>query len=319
MQLVNINPDIKPVESLNSCVAAIGFFDGVHSGHHFLIDQVKNKAGEEGACSALITFPVHPRKVINEEYQPELLNSYEEKIEQLASTGVDYCFVLEFTPDLSHLTAYEFMRSILKERCRVQTLIIGHDHRFGYHRSEGFDDYRRYGLQLGIDVVGSCAQTINGVTVSSSVIRRLLYAGDVALAASYLGYAYSLAGTVVGGYKVGRTIGYPTANIQLADCNKLIPADGVYAVSVRVGGKVYAGMLNIGHRPTISMSSHRSIEVHILQFESDIYDCPIRISFVQRIRSEQKFESKEQLVFQLSEDARQVAKLLEDQLPADNS
>lgn len=309
-RIIHIHPDISREENLSPCVAAIGFFDGVHSGHHFLIDSVKNEAAAKGLCSALITFPVHPRKVMNDTYKPELLLSYDEKLKLLEATGVDYCFVLEFTPAISCLTAYEFMRSVLKERCCVQTLIIGYDHRFGRHRSEGFDDYRRYGLELGIDVIQARAQTIGDVTVSSSLIRRLLHAGDVASAAFYLGYEYALSGTVVGGYKVGRTIGYPTANIHLDDCDKLIPANGVYAVRVCVGGEMYAGMLNIGHRPTISNGSHRSIEVHIFQFHSDIYNCPIRISFVQRIRCEIKFESKEQLIRQLSEDARQVEALL---------
>lgn len=291
-------------------VAAIGFFDGVHLGHHYLIEQVRAEAAKRGICSSLITFPVHPRKVVHAEYKPELLTSYEEKIKLLETTDVDYCFALDFTSDVSHLTAYEFMRYILKERYNVQGLVIGYDHRFGHNRSEGFEDYCNYGKALGIDIVRAHARVVDRATISSSVIRRLLLAGDTVLAATYLGYDYFLDGTVVDGYKVGRTIGFPTANIQVADPDKLIPADGAYAVWVAVNNQIYAGMLNIGHRPTIGNGFDRSIEVHILHFHSDIYHCPIRIYFVQRIRSEMKFGGKEQLIEQLTKDAAAVNKIL---------
>lgn len=292
------------------CAAAIGFFDGVHLGHRYLIQQVKETAASKGLSSVLITFSVHPRKVMNVSYKPELLTSYEEKQELLEATGIDYCYTMDFTPELSRLTAREFMATVLKERCGVSALVIGYDHRFGHNRNEGFDDYCRYGSELGIDVIRAHARTINGITVSSSAIRRLLHAGDVALAASYLGYDYGLEGKVVGGYKVGRTMGFPTANLSVANSDRLIPADGVYAVRVFVDGNTYAGMLNVGHRPTIDNGNNRSIEVHILRFHSDIYDHQIRISFVQRIRSEMKFSGKEALIEQLVKDARVVEALL---------
>lgn len=294
---------------LKPSVAAIGFFDGVHLGHRYLIEQVKEVAASKGFSSALVTFPVHPRKMMNAEYKPELLTSYNEKVELLETTGIDYCFALDFTTAISHLTAYDFMR-LLKERYNVHGLVIGYDHRFGHNRSEGFDDYYRYGEELGVEVIRARARIINNATISSSVVRRLLHTGDVTLAATYLGYEYFLDGTVIDGYKVGRTIGFPTANLSVTDPDKLVPADGVYAVRVTVSGTVYAGMLNIGRRPTINNGFNRSIEVHILRFHSDIYDCPIRISFVQHIRSEMKFGNKEQLVEQLSKDALIVSKLL---------
>jgi riboflavin kinase/FMN adenylyltransferase len=307
MQLIHTLP--HPPHDIKPSIAAIGFFDGVHPGHHYLIEQVREAAAAKGYASALVTFPVHPRKVINAGYKPELLSSYDEKIRLLEATGIDYCFALDFTAGISHLTAYEFMRSILKERYTIRGLVIGHDHRFGHNRSEGFDDYCLYGKDLGIEVVRAHARMVNDVTVSSSVIRRLLHAGDVALAATYLGYEYMLEGTVIEGYKVGRTIGFPTANLCLTDPDKLIPADGVYAVRVTVHDTVYAGMMNIGHRPTMN-GRDRSIEVHILHFHSDIYHCPVRISFVGRIRSEMKFTGKEQLIEQLSKDALVTGKLI---------
>lgn len=308
MQLVHNIPNITH-GSLKPNVAAIGFFDGVHLGHRYLIEQVKEEAAKREMHTALITFPIHPRKVMNAEYKPELLTSFDEKSELLETTGIDYCFSLDFTSEISQLTAYNFMRSILKERYNIKVLVIGHDHRFGHNRSEGFNDYCRYGKELGIEVVQARAYHSNEVTISSSVIRRLLHAGNVSQAASYLGYDYFLDGTVIDGYKVGRTIGFPTANLNVRDEDKLIPADGVYAVKVTVSDTTYVGMLNIGHRPTINNGHHRSIEVHILHFHSNIYNQPIRISFVQHIRPEMKFSGKEQLIEQLYKDALMVESL----------
>jgi riboflavin kinase/FMN adenylyltransferase len=291
-------------------IAAIGFFDGVHLGHRYLIEQVKEEAAAKGFSSALVTFPVHPRKVMNAEYKPELLTSHDEKIELLEAIGIDHSFILDFTTELSRLTAYAFMRSVLKERYHIHGLVIGYDHRFGHDRTEGFDDYCLYGKELGIEVIRARARVMNDVTISSSVIRRLLHSGDVALAATYLGYEYFLEGTVIDGYKIGRTIGFPTANLRPTDPDKLIPADGVYAVRVTVHDTVYAGMMNIGRRPTMNDGRNRSIEVHLLHFHSDIYDCPVRISFVERIRSEMKFTGKEQLIEQLSKDALVINELI---------
>lgn len=299
-----------PDQPLEPCVAAIGFFDGVHLGHRYLIEQVKEAAAIKGLRTALITFPVHPRKVMNDEYNPELLTTYDEKVALLAETGIDYCYAIDFTLDISMLTAHDFMKNILKERYKVQTLIIGYDHRFGHNRSEGFDDYVTFGQELGIDINRARARTINNTTISSSVVRRLLHAGEVGSAGAYLGYDYFLDGIVVDGYKVGRTIGFPTANLRPYDPDKLVPGDGVYAVHVTVDGTVYAGMLDIGYRPTLNNGSDRSIEVHILHFHSDIYDCPIRISFVQRIRSDIKFSGIDELIEQLHKDAQFVEDLL---------
>lgn len=309
MQLVHPIRSL-PHDTLRPSIAAIGFFDGVHLGHRYLIEQVKAEALARGLCTSVVTFPVHPRQVMNAKYKPELLTSYDEKLALLEAIGIDYCFVLDFTSDISRLTAYDFMRSILKERCHIHGLVIGYDHRFGHNRSEGFDDYCLYGKELGIEVIRAHARVINNITISSSVIRRLLHSGDVALAATYLGYEYFLKGTVVDGRKIGRTIGFPTANLRLAGPDKLVPADGVYAVRVTVNDTVYAGMMNIGRRPTINNGCNRSVEVHILRFHSDIYNCHVRVSFVERIRPEMKFTGKEQLVEQLSKDALTVEKLL---------
>ena len=246
-----------------------------------------------------------------------LLTTPEEKISLLADIGVDYCLMLDFTPEISRLTAREFMTQLLKERYQVKYLVIGYDHRFGHNRSEGFEDYVRYGKEIGIEVIRAKAYTSNieignepNIPVSSSLIRKLLHEGEVSLAAHCLKYEYFLDGIVVGGYQVGRRIGFPTANLRVDDPDKLIPADGVYAVWVTFDGKTYMGMLNIGVRPTIDNGPNRTIEVNILHFHSDIYDKFIRLTFVKRTRPELKFSSIDELITQLHKDAEETETIL---------
>lgn len=313
MQIIRGTSAIIP----EPCVATIGFFDGVHSGHRYLIRQVKEIAAAKGMRSAIVTFPIHPRKVMNADYHPELLTTAEEKISLLSEIGIDYCLMLDFTPGISQLSALEFMQKVLKERYQVKCLVIGYDHRFGHNRSEGFEDYVRYGKENGIEVIRAKAYTSNieiggiqHVPVSSSLIRRLLHKGDADLAARCLGYEYFLDGTVVGGYQVGRKIGFPTANLNVDNSDKLIPADGVYAVWVEFDGKKYMGMLNIGVRPTIDNGPNRTIEVNILRFNTDIYDKCIRLTFVKRTRPELKYSNIDQLIEQLHKDAEETEAIL---------
>ncbi len=300
-----------PSAPLAPCVASIGFFDGVHIGHRFLIDQVKEVAAAKGLRSALVTFPVHPRKVMNSDYRPELLTTLKEKEALLEEAGVDYCFMLDFTHELSQLSAQEFMTDILKERYQTECLVIGYDHRFGHNRSEGFDDYVRYGREIGMEVILARACTYSDIHISSSAIRNFLHKGEVSMASLCLGYDYYLEGIVIDGYKVGRKIGFPTANLRVDDSDKLVPGDGVYAVRVAFRGNTYTGMLNIGRRPTFNNGPERSIEVHIFQFNSDIYNEFIRISFVQFIRPDKKFDSIDALIVQLHQDAATVKALFQ--------
>ena len=248
---------------------------------------------------------------MQKDYQPQLLSTPKEKAELLATTGVDYCIVLDFTPEIARLTACEFMEDILKKKLNVASLVIGYDHRFGHNRAEGFDDYYQYGTKIGMEVLRAKACIINDVNVSSSVIRLLLQEGEIDMATKCLGYNYYLDGTVVDGYKVGRTIGFPTANLKVEDQDKLVPADGVYAVKVTVTGQEYMGMLDIGHRPTFNNGTNKSIEVNILDFNSDIYEQFIRITFIRRIRSDIKFKKVEDLIAQLHRDEAEVRRILQ--------
>lgn len=311
MQLLSDTSDI----TFRPSVATIGFFDGVHRGHRYLIEQVREAAAARGLASSVITFPVHPRKVMQAGYHPELLTTCDEKVSLLAETGIDSCIMLDFTPAVARLSAREFM-SILKERYQIQALVIGYDHRFGYNRSEGFEDYVRYGQELGMEVLLARAYTYKKesadaeVTISSSMIRHLLQEGSVAEAAEYLGYDFFLDGSVVDGYHVGRKIGFPTANLHITDSDKLIPCDGVYAVRVHLEGQEYGGMLSIGYRPTLDNGPDRSIEVHIFHFSADIYHHPMRLSFVRRTRPELKFDSMDELIEQLHRDEAEIKAIL---------
>ncbi|MCD8261688.1 MAG: bifunctional riboflavin kinase/FAD synthetase [Bacteroides sp.] len=301
MQILYNIPDTL----LPASVASVGFFDGVHRGHRYLIDQVLRKSRQEEVASMVITFPVHPRKVIRSDYQPQLLTTGEEKLQLLAETGVDYCIMLDFTPELAALTAREFML-LLKERFQVKGLLLGYDHRFGKDREADFSTCVQIGNGIGMHIYQEEAYEIGEINISSSVIRSLLAEGEVAMAGRCLGYPYSLEGRVVDGYKVGRTIGYPTANLRSISPDKLIPALGVYAVYAEVEGKIYRGMLNIGHRPTLDNGNHTSVEVHILDFSGDIYRQQIRVQFMDHLRSEKRFRNVQELIRQLQKDESQI-------------
>lgn len=302
-----ITDDIKT--ALPPCVATIGCFDGVHRGHRYLIRQVTQIGQEKGLHTTLITFPVHPRQVMQSDYQPQFLSCLPQKEALIQTLQVDYCLMMAFTRELSELSAYEFMK-LLHGRFNVCVLVIGYDHRFGHNRTETFKDYCRYGAELGIEVTQARALVEDGVSVSSSVIRNLLNNGEIAEANHYLSYRYFLDGSVIDGYKMGRKLGFPTANLQPSCPNKLIPAEGVYAVYVYIDEVRYMGMLNIGYRPTVHNGENRSIEVYIIDFSGDIYHKQIRIEFMERIRREQKFESINALISQLNQDKDTVIRIL---------
>jgi riboflavin kinase / FMN adenylyltransferase len=291
----------------SGCVATVGFFDGVHVGHKFLIEELKTLALKRNQRSMIITFIVHPRKVLNADFQPQLLNTPEEKTEQLESTQVDEIIELEFTREMAQLTAYEFLNIILKHNFDVKTLLVGHDHRFGHNRTEGFPEYKKYGEMLGIEVIQAQPySTTEDKNISSSEIRLSLEQGKIERANRLLGYSYSISGKVIDGFRMGRKIGFPTANLKVHNPDKLIPPLGVYAVRVFWNGNVYKGMMNIGTRPTLSNSYHTSLEVNIFDFYKDIYNQTIKVEFLAKIRDEQKFNGVDELVEQLKKDREMV-------------
>lgn len=287
-------------------VATIGSFDGVHRGHRCLLNQVRGIADERGLKAVAVTFALSPRKVLGgSDMAP--LNGVEERVKLLREVGMDDVCVLHFTREMAGMTARDFMQQVLRDQLGVAVLVIGYDHRFGCNRADGFDDYVRYGCELGIEVVRGEVCMEGDEAVSSTRIRQCLMEGRVDEAAQLLGYNYKLCGTVVGGYRVGRKIGFPTANIGVEGGEKLLPADGVYAVLVTDNdGSQLAGMLNIGHRPTVNNGAERSIEVHILDFEGDLYGKTLCIEFVERLREERSFASLDELTAQLAADRKKV-------------
>jgi len=226
-----------------------------------------------------------------------------EKLTQLESMGIDGCVILDFNTEMAKLSAYEFLKVILKEQFNVHTLLVGHDHRFGHNRTDGFPEYKKYGEALGMKIIQATRfNTEMDKHISSSEIRNALKKGEVELANRLLTYEYSIQGQVIEGFKVGRTIGFPTANIEPNDPEKIIPATGVYAVRVLWNNQQFKGMMNIGHRPTLDNGQNTTLEVHILDFNQDIYHQIIKIDFMGRIRDEQKFHGIEELKEQLQKD-----------------
>lgn len=297
-----------------ACVATVGMFDGVHRGHQFVIGKVVEKARETGLSSTVITFDKVPRQVLDSSFHPQLLTTLEEKEAILRQLGVDTLAILPFTRETAGLSARAFMQQVLREQLQTEILITGYDNRFGHDRTEGFDDYVRYGRTLGIQVLRGDAQLMDDGQrpVSSSVIRQLLAEeGRVDLMPHYLTRFYQLRGTVAAGEHIGHKLGYPTANMEPEDADKLIPAPGVYAVWTTLEGEQQqrAAMMNIGNRPTFH-GSRQTLEVNIFDFDGDLYGQTISVSFVKRLRAERRFESLEALATQLKADKEQVKDIL---------
>ena len=295
---------------LPPAAATIGFFDGVHCGHRYLIGRVIDEARADGLASMVITFARHPRQVIDTHYVPRLLSTPEMKIERLAETGIDRCTVLDFDRRMAALTAREFMIHILSSRLNVRKLIIGYDNRFGHDRSESIDDYCAYGRTLGIEVVKSCGITVDGIRVSSSVIRNAIERGDLTEANRCLGYAYTLSAHVSHGFRNGHRLGFPTANLDMDEVCQLLPQIGVYATRVRIEGEceLHPAMTSVGTRPTFD-GTHLSVETYILDFDADLYGRKLEVAFLKRIRGEKKFADLQQLRAQMADDERCIREL----------
>ena len=295
---------------LPPAAATIGFFDGVHCGHRYLIGRVIDEARADGLASMVITFARHPRQVIDTHYVPRLLSTPEMKIERLAETGIDRCTVLDFDRRMAALTAREFMIHILSSRLNVRKLIIGYDNRFGHDRSESIDDYCAYGRTLGIEVVKSCGITVDGIRVSSSVIRNAIERGDLTEANRCLGYAYTLSAHVSHGFRNGHRLGFPTANLDMDEVCQLLPQIGVYATRVRIEGEceLHPAMTSVGTRPTFD-GTHLSVETYILDFDADLYGRKLEVAFLKRIRGEKKFADLQQLRTQMADDERCIREL----------
>ena len=294
----------------NEYCATIGFFDGVHRGHQFMIDSLTTMAHAQGRQSLVITFDRHPRQVVHADYVPQLITTTDEKLQLLHATAADRIEVLHFDAQMAQLSAYEFMRQVLHEKYGVAMLLTGYDNRFGHNRAEGFADYVRYGEEMGMTVLQNTPIDIDGLRVSSSLIRRLIVEGNITEASNCMGHPYSITGSVAHGFQEGRRIGFPTANIVPESAEKLVPGNGVYATRVSVeGGEWMPAMLNIGTNPTFQRQQ-TTIEAHIIGFEGDIYGRKVRVEFGRKLRDEQRFESVEALQKQLEADKKEVLMVL---------
>ncbi|MBR5699788.1 MAG: riboflavin biosynthesis protein RibF [Bacteroidales bacterium] len=288
-------------------VLATGFFDGVHTGHRLVIRELVRSANERGVESVVVTFWPHPRNVLQDDARNlRLLTSLEEKKLQISALGVDWIEVLTFSRDFSQHTTAEYLRDIVRGRFGASAIVLGYDNRIGNDNLSTLET-AAIARSLGMEVI----HVPRGLDVSSTKIRTALSEGRVEDANAMLGYSYSLHGVVVAGNRLGRTIGFPTANMQLYEPLKLIPCDGVYAVEVETLGKRFKGMCNIGVRPTVSSGEYRTVETHIFDFEEDIYGLDIRLSFIRKIRDERPFPSLEALRQQLSQDRQEIIRIFD--------
>lgn len=284
-------------------VAATGFFDGVHRGHRAVLQMLKECAASAGAESAVVTFWPHPRNVLQQDASTfRLLNTLEEKKELIKRFGIDHFYVVPFNKEFSRLDASTFIKEYLIERFGVAALVIGYDHRLGNSSCGSTEELVRIVGEAGVEPIVVKEVLCNKHQVSSTQIRNAISQGDIERANEMLGYSYSLHGVVVLGNMIGRTIGFPTANMELYEPLKIIPANGVYYVRVSVGLREYDGICNVGNRPTIGKGNERTIETHILDFDEDIYGLDISVKFIERIRNEIKFDSIDALKNQISED-----------------
>ncbi len=304
---MKVYTDISDFKNVNNPVLTTGTFDGVHYGHQKIISRLKRIAAEKNGETVLLTFHPHPRMVLfPDDDGLRLLSTREEKIKLLEKAGLDHLIIYPFSRKFSRLTATEYVRDILVNEIGVHTLVIGYDHQFGRNREGNFEHLVELSQVYGFKVEEIPAQELDDVKVSSTKVRRALLSGDVELAGTYLGHNYKVSGVVVKGKQLGRQIGYPTANISVQDRYKLIPGNGVYAVRVKVSKRDYQGMLNIGLKPTVGGMLRPTMEVHIFDFNEDIYGNFIGVEFVTRLRDETKFESVDALKEQLHLDKIQA-------------
>ena len=307
MQVVtNLDLFIKP----ENAIVTQGTFDGVHAGHRQILGNIVQLAKQQNGKSILVTFNPHPRKVLfDDESTIKLLSTLKEKVALFTEIGLDYLIILPFDETLSKMSAVNFVRDILVEKIGVQTMVVGHDHRFGRNREGSFDDLKEYADIYGFEVKEIAAHDINEAVVSSTKIRTSLRIGDIATASLFLDRNYSITGKVVHGKKLGKEIGYPTANIEVDDIDKLIPANGIYAVNVQYLDTIYDGMLSIGNNPTIE-NAKWSIEVNIFEFNKTIYGDELTIYFIARMRDEVKFNDLNDLKLQLKTDESEARGIL---------
>lgn len=286
---------------LKQTIITIGTFDGVHLGHQSILKKVVEAKENNTYEASLLTFFPHPRMVLQQDTSIKLLNTIDEKAELLDKFGIDNLIIHPFDAAFSNLSAEEFVKEILIDRLNIHKIIIGHDHRFGKNRTADISDLILFGKKYGFEVEQINAHEIDEIAISSTKIRKALMEGNIKLANQFLGYSYFISGKVIDGKKIGRTLGFPTANIQINESYKLLPKNGVYIVSSEINDSLYFGMMNIGNNPTLG-ENEQSIEVHYFDMSENIYNEKLKISILEHIRDERKFNSLPDLQAQLEKD-----------------
>jgi riboflavin kinase/FMN adenylyltransferase len=300
-----IHRNIDSLAQIHKAVITIGSFDGVHHGHQKIVQQLTNQASKINGSAVVISFHPHPRHILKQHSNPLfLLNTLEEKAILLEKMGIDHLVVIPFTEDFSNMSPESYIENFLIAKFKPHSIVIGYDHRYGKGRNGGYELFEKYAAKGLFNLIEIPAHTLEQATISSTLIRTKLLEGEVAAANELLGYAYSFQGLVVHGNALGRTFGYPTANLQILDEHKLIPGYGVYIVTIKdETGSLHKGMLHIGNRPSIN-DSNRSIEVHIFDFNRDIYGESLTIYLREKLREIVPFSSKEALISQLKTDEK---------------
>lgn len=294
---------IEAFQKRERAVVTTGTFDGVHIGHRIILDRLKQLANKVNGESVLLTFYPHPRMVLQPESDLALINTIEEKTQLLENAGIEHLIIQPFTKEFSRTTSLEFVRDILVNQIGTHRLVIGYDHHFGRNREGSFEHLQEFGPLYGFEVEEIPPQDIDNVNVSSTKIRTALSSGDLATANNYLGYTFFLRGKVIKGLQLGRKLGYPTANIDIGNPFKIIPANGIYAVEVKALGKEFQGMMNIGTRPTVEAGEGKlTLEVHLFDFDDNLYGQEIEIAFISKIREEKKFDNLEDLKIEMDKD-----------------
>lgn len=298
---MKIFSSISEFKTDKKVVATLGTFDGVHVGHQMIIKKLVDAAKELDAESLVLTFFPHPRMVLKQDHGIRLLNTLEEKQELLAGLGLNNLVVQKFDLDFANLSAEEFVKQVLVDTFNISKIIIGYDHRFGKNRTADIHDLKRFGAIYGFEVEEISAQEIDHVSISSTKIRTALEQGNIVLANEFLGHEYYFSGKVIHGKKLGRTLGFPTANFEISESYKMIPQNGIYVVASEIDGIRVKGMMSIGINPTFANHPH-TLEVNYLDWSGDLYDKTLKVRILNRIRDEQKFNSLEELVEQLKMD-----------------
>ncbi|AGC76125.1 riboflavin kinase/FMN adenylyltransferase [Nonlabens dokdonensis] len=303
---LNTYYNIEEYKATKKAVVTIGTFDGVHQGHQKILDRVVSRAKTEGLTSVLLTFFPHPRMVLQPDHDLKLINTIDERVQLVSNQGIENIVIHPFSKEFSRTTAFDYVKNILVDQLNAKVVVIGYDHRFGINRSASIIELKEFAVQFDFEVIEISKKEVEEVAVSSTKIRKTLQSGAIEKTNTYLNRDYSITGIVKSGKKIGRTIGYPTANLHVEEAYKLIPAAGVYVTSSVIDGKRVYGMTNIGTNPTVSDEAQQTIETYYIDFNEDLYNRKMELFFHKRLRSEEKFKDLEDLVAAMKQDEQKT-------------